>query len=131
MGWDFCRDWHCVADVVAAIERGLAGPGSTVLASGIGQEDGERCAWFAVEDKRGRWVAVALVASDPKGWWGFKLMDESMHPYFYAVPREVWEEVRAYPALCRAAREWRDVVANRSDTTWCGEQAPERAGGTS
>lgn len=32
-----------------------------------------------------RWIQCALLRSSPDGW-GFKDMEESMHPYFYSCP---------------------------------------------
>jgi hypothetical protein len=85
MGWLFCASSK--DELVAHIERDLSGvPGLAILGKAT---RGSRL-WYAVERGGQRFIVLYLTEGDrsqPTQWrWGYKDMDESMHPYYYDCP---------------------------------------------
>jgi hypothetical protein len=61
--------------------------------------------WTVWEDKLGkRFIVLFLLRKDRDGPWGYKDMDETMHPYFYNCPQKFLDMV---PVACP---EWREEV---------------------
>lgn len=110
MGWDFCRDWKRPSDVIDMLVKSYTDGGSTVLAQGVTREQGQSCAWFAVESpKYGRMAIVVLIEKD-RDHFGFKEMSEDMGPYYWKVPQNVWDAVKDSPPLGKSSEEWRAKV---------------------
>jgi len=58
------------------------------------------------------YVTLFLMAKY-QGCWGYKGMDESMHPYYYDCPQSVIDAVD--PATHKSALEWRAGVVNHRE----------------
>jgi hypothetical protein len=85
MGWLFCASSK--DELVAHIERDLSSvPGLTILGKAV---RGSRL-WYAVERGEQRFIVLYLTECDrrdhPAYRWGYKDMDESVHPYYYDCP---------------------------------------------
>jgi hypothetical protein len=104
MGWLFCASSK--DELVAHIERDLSGvPGLTILGKAV---RGSRL-WYAVERGEQRFIVLYLTEGDrsqPAHYrWGYKDMDESMHPYYYDCP------IRLLDLTPQAIEsEWRKAV---------------------
>jgi len=66
------------------------------------------------EGKTERFVAVYLLSKNPNVGWGYKAMDEGMHPYYYGCPV-------GYLNLCTepmndSSAKWREKVRARAAT---------------
>lgn len=59
-----------------------------------------------------KWIGVYLLQRDGSGDWGYKDMDESMHPYYYNCPVSYLDE--ADEPTTDGAREWRAEVRRRA-----------------
>lgn len=63
--------------------------------------------WLAVENQQGeKYILLYLFERGRDGMWGYKDMDESMHPYFFDCPQSLF-------ALCPTSEEralrWRET----------------------
>jgi hypothetical protein len=75
-----------------------------VLASGTTKESGQSIWWAAIDDPDGAYALCALYQRG-RSEWTYKVMDETVGPLYYAIPRNVGE------ALCRNPRQ-RDAFAS-------------------
>jgi hypothetical protein len=85
MGWLFCASSK--DELVAYIEHDLSKvSGLTILGKAV---RGSRL-WYAVKRGGEQYIVLYLTEGDrsqPTQWrWGYKDMDESMHPYYYDCP---------------------------------------------
>jgi hypothetical protein len=111
MGWDFCQDWKRPSDVIDMLVQSYTSNGGKVLAKGVAREQGQYCAWFAVESSQGvRMAVVALLEKDGRNGYGFKEMSEDMGPYYWKVPENVWDAVKDSPPLGESSVKWRAKV---------------------
>jgi hypothetical protein len=56
-----------------------------------------------------KWIGIYLLQRDNRdGTWGYKDMDESMHPYYYNCPLSYLDQ--ADEATTEGAKTWRAVV---------------------
>lgn len=61
-----------------------------------------------------KWIGVYLLQRDARdGTWGYKDMDESMHPYYYNCPVSYLNE--ADEATTKGAKEWRAEVRRQAE----------------
>lgn len=107
MGWSYSREWTTLRAVLEAIERDVGK--DRILARGLVREKGQRCAWYAITTPDGPLAVIALVEKDGKDY-GFKLMSEDMHPYFYTVPSQVWDAVKDAAPHGAYSERWREIV---------------------
>lgn len=108
MGWDFADHWTCKADVISEVtDPHRWGRPSKVLAI----KNVRAGAWVVWEIEKpdgtaDRFIECILVERK-RGSYGYKTMDEGMHPYYYDCPikfltlapvaSEAWRaEVRAH-----------------------------------
>lgn len=65
--------------------------------------------WTVHETTLGeRWIGCYLLGAERGFGWGYKGMDESMHPYYYTCPLSYLEMA---PPTCK---EWREGVRDRA-----------------
>jgi len=69
--------------------------------------------WCLVESgpkdgEKRKWIACYLLGKHGGETWGYKDIDESMHPYFYSCPVSYLDE--ADDPINDKAREWREMV---------------------
>ncbi len=57
-----------------------------------------------LEDRRKRFIACNLLAREKDCGWGYKAMDESMHPYYYSCPLKYLDMAPV------ANADWRSMV---------------------
>ena len=96
MGWTFT----CGATKHDIVEEVLGELGHRVI-------DYRICSntlWFVCRSARGEYIGCFLLASDGGFGWGYKDMEESMHPYYYDCPLDFLDLA---PVACAA---WRDLV---------------------
>lgn len=63
------------------------------------------------EDDTTKWIGVYLLARHG-GAWGYKDMDETVHPYYYDCPVSYLDE--ADEATTDGAKEWRRIVREKA-----------------
>ncbi len=77
-----------------------------------------------------RFIACDLLGSDPTYGWGYKDMEESMHPYYYSCPLKYLEMVPEQDGV--TCPEWREQVREyhrcRSIRLHVGDRVRLRAG---
>jgi len=56
-----------------------------------------------------RWIECNLLRV-AQGDWGYKDMDESVHPYYYTCPLSYLDLVKDFPPVNKSAEEWREKV---------------------
>lgn len=64
--------------------------------------------WVLYEESDGRRIIGLFLMEVRSGVWGYKSMDETMHPYYYDCPLRLLEN--ATEPLNDSAREWRENV---------------------
>jgi hypothetical protein len=108
MGWDGfnARDWD------EAERRHFAGFAPHLLERIEGERTGAaRVFWAIHEGKAGGEVIVCHLAErDARGMFWFKVMDESVAPYFYSVPLSWLDRVPAPACPWPGVPSWRDKV---------------------
>lgn len=104
MGWLFCASSK--DELVAHIERDLLTvPGLAILGKAV---RGSRL-WYAVERGKQRFIVLYLTERNrhhiASYQWGYKDMDESVHPYYYDCPIRLLD--LAHQSI---ESEWRKAV---------------------
>ncbi len=98
MGWTFCNNWNTKEKAVAdALE------GRDILAQKIVKEGRDSVAWSVIRHK-GKEYILCILLECHAGAWGYKDLDESMHPYYYSCPHEFLDMA---PMACA---DWRAKV---------------------
>lgn len=97
MGWDGCYDWKKKADAKMAAIRDLGGVEAAKMAGG---------ALYCV--KNGAIFVVIFEAAKHEGerYWNYKVMDETMYPYYFDCPETVLKAAGEPPT--EKAAEWRE-----------------------
>jgi len=107
MGWDYIRG----ASKSAVIEKRTAtirlADGGFILT--LRQHERGPVLWTVRESRSPdgstrRWIGCDILRRQPGFGWGYKPMEEAMHPFTYHCPLEFLTMV---PAVCA---EWRDGV---------------------
>jgi hypothetical protein len=98
MGWTIPYDTYEKHQIIEDCTRG--GPNSRCIAKSCSGNE----LWTVWEDKEGKRFIVLFLLRKYDGRWGYKDMDESMHPYFYNCPQKFLDMT---PVV---RQEWRDEV---------------------
>lgn len=112
MGWYFTHG-ATKADAIAEFVRGhesSEGYYKTLKHCVRGNAVYALCESAKVGEEPKRFIAVALLAKSD-GSYGSKIMDESMHPYYYACPVSYLDECT--PPLNESSAKWRAIVRAR------------------
>jgi hypothetical protein len=109
MGWLFCASSK--DELIAHIERDLSSvPGLTILGKA---HRGSRL-WYAMERGEQRFIVLYLTEGDQSQpaycRWGYKDMDESMHPYYYDCPIRLLDLTPHLHDVTTMESEWRKAV---------------------
>ena len=70
--------------------------GVKVLASGTTKESGRSIWWAAIDDPDGAY-ALCVLYTRGRNEWTYKVMDETVGPCYYALPRNVGEALARNP----------------------------------
>ena len=96
MGWLYTQGFdksRLVADLRKQLEKKLIK--STVVGN---------CFWALINsESHGVIILLCLLQSGRQDGWGYKDMDESMHPYYYSCPLNYLEKA---PVACQKWRDW-------------------------
>ena len=131
MGWTSSIDWRSAEDVARDRiyhNQKVAYNGTifNTLAHTLTKEKGTNVLWSVIEvsytkdtdnHKAGdkiRFIGCDLIEGSRSAGWGYKDMEESMHPYYYSCPVEYLDMAPAKCELWRAnVREFHDAKRTR------------------
>jgi len=100
MGWTSSYDWRTRKDVADHLKDGReVGPTTKILGTGSSGNE----LWLVLETNGRRDIVLYLLGKCGSEW-GYKDMDETMHPYFYNCPLKL---LKLAPERCP---EWRAKV---------------------
>jgi hypothetical protein len=100
MGWTFSDSWKTKDDVITDILR----DGNFIDKTLKGTE-----LWTIMQDAAGARFIVLFLLAKERGSYGYKVMDESMGPYYYKCPVSFLDRVPA------TNHEWRAKVYAYAD----------------
>lgn len=105
MGWYFCA--ASKDELMSHIERDLAGLSDAEI---IGKSLRGSRLWIAMRRGEQRFIVLYLLSkSKDSSWpWGYKDMDETMHPYYYDCPLRLLDATA--PEEGKEESEWRKAV---------------------
>ena len=67
-----------------------------VLASGTTKESGQSIWWAAIDEPDGAY-ALCVLYTRGRSEWTYKVMDETVGPCYYEIPRKVGEALARHP----------------------------------
>ena len=106
MGYDGRYSWTSAKDVKESLVKEWKESDNYLLIDRV--THGGRHLWVGLVGKDGVGVVVLHLIEKHGGCWMQKVMDETMHPYYYDCPLSVLDAVG--PASNESAEKWREGV---------------------
>jgi hypothetical protein len=113
MGWSYCQDWDTRKALIANLTRNEENESAKYTC--LARAPRGNVLWSVweilrkVNNTTERFIRCDLMQNGGADYgWGYKDMDESMHPYYYSCPLKFLDMV---PVACQA---WRDIVIKQA-----------------